>query len=189
MHRTSEPTLGFMLFPTALGHCGIGWSAHAITGCQLPDATAQQTEAVMHQRFAPATPLPPPAWVAAVVADVQALLAGDASAHARLAPVPLDMALAPPFHREVWEAARRIPLGETLLYGELASLLGQPGAARAVGQALGANPFAPIVPCHRILAKGHSAGGFSAPGGIDMKLRMLEIERAQFGAPGLFDGV
>lgn len=189
MHRTTAPTLGFALFPTALGHCGIAWSEYAITGCQLPCATAEQTTQLMHQRFSPAVQTPPPDWVEAIAADVTALLAGDSSAHARLEKVSLDMALAPPFHREVWEAARRIPMGETLLYGELASLLGQPGAARAVGQALGANPFAPIVPCHRILAKGQGGGGFSAPGGVDTKLRMLQMERASFGGPGLIDGL
>ena len=189
MHRTTAPTLGFALFPTALGLCGIAWSEYAITGCQLPCATAEQTEGLMHQRFFPAVQTQAPDWVEAIAADVTALLAGDTSAHPSLEQAPLDMALAPAFHREVWEAARRIPMGETLLYGELASLLGQPGAARAVGQALGANPFAPIVPCHRILAKGQGGGGFSAPGGVDTKLRMLQMERARFGGPGLFDGL
>lgn len=121
------------------------------------------------------------------MADVAALLQGNQDAAARLAAVPLDMAQAPLFHQEVWQAARRIPMGETLSYGEFAALLGQSGAARAVGQALGANPFAPIVPCHRVLAKGQGGGGFSAPGGVDTKLRMLQIEHARFGAPGLFD--
>ena len=67
--------------------------------------------------------------------------------------------------------------------------LGEPGAARAVGQALGANPFAPIVPCHRILAARGASGGFSAEGGARTKLRMLEIEGAPLGpdGPGLFD--
>jgi methylated-DNA-[protein]-cysteine S-methyltransferase len=66
--------------------------------------------------------------------------------------------------------------------------LGEPGAARAVGQALGHNPFAPVVPCHRVLAAGSAAGGFSAGGGVATKLRMLQIEKAQLGSePGLFD--
>jgi methylated-DNA-[protein]-cysteine S-methyltransferase len=73
-------------------------------------------------------------------------------------------------------------------YGEVAKLLGEPGAARAVGQALGSNPFAPVVPCHRVLAAGGRPGGFSAEGGASTKLRLLEIERARFGSErGLFD--
>lgn len=189
MHRTGPPSLGFALFPTPLGPCGLAWSQRAITGCQLPEATPTLTLQRMEERFPGLGAVSAPPWVQVVMADVAGLLAGDADAHARLGTVELDMSFAPPFHREVWEAARHIPMGETLSYGELAALLGQPGAARAVGQALGANPFAPIVPCHRVLAKGQSAGGFSAPGGIDTKLRMLQVERARFGAPGLFDSL
>jgi methylated-DNA-[protein]-cysteine S-methyltransferase len=68
--------------------------------------------------------------------------------------------------------------------------VGEPGAARAVGQALGRNPFAPIVPCHRVLAADGRSGGFSAQGGVATKLRMLQIEGARIGAePGLFDQI
>jgi methylated-DNA-[protein]-cysteine S-methyltransferase len=92
------------------------------------------------------------------------------------------------FHRRVYEASPRIGPGRTCTYAELAQRLGEPGAARAVGQALGANPFAIIVPCHRVLAAGGRSGGFSAPGGVETKLRLLEIERARFGGqPSLFD--
>lgn len=189
MPQTPLATLGLALFPTALGDCGLAWSAQAITGVQLPYARREDTLATLQARFADCAEAAPPPWVAAVMADVAALLQGDASAAARLAAVPLDMAQAPPFHQQVWQTARHIPMGETLSYGEFAALLSQPGAARAVGQALGANPFAPIVPCHRVLAKGQGGGGFSAPGGVDTKLRMLQIERARFGAPGLFDAL
>jgi methylated-DNA-[protein]-cysteine S-methyltransferase len=188
MPSATSRTLGFALFATALGECGMAWGAQAITGVQLPHPRREDTLATLQARFPDCQEAVPPAWVAAVMADVVALLRGDAEAHARLALVPLDMDQAPPFHQEVWQAARRIPLGETLTYGEFAALLGHRGAARAVGQALGANPFAPIVPCHRVLTKGQGGGGFSAPGGVDTKLRMLQIERARFGAPGLFDG-
>ena len=93
----------------------------------------------------------------------------------------------PQFHQRVYAEARRIPPGQTRSYGELARELGEPTAARAVGQALGRNPFAPLVPCHRILAAGSQAGGFSAPGGLATKLRLLQMEGAQFGEQaGLF---
>jgi methylated-DNA-[protein]-cysteine S-methyltransferase len=95
----------------------------------------------------------------------------------------------PPFHRRVYEVARTIPPGATLSYGDLAARLGSPGSARAVGQALGKNPFAIVVPCHRVLAAGGKLGGFSANGGIATKLRLLSIEGARSNdAPGLFDG-
>jgi methylated-DNA-[protein]-cysteine S-methyltransferase len=76
----------------------------------------------------------------------------------------------------MWELARHIPPGSTRSYLELALELQQPHAARAVGQALGRNPFPIVVPCHRVLAAGGQSGGFSAPGGVRTKLTLLEIE-------------
>jgi methylated-DNA-[protein]-cysteine S-methyltransferase len=96
----------------------------------------------------------------------------------------------PEFHRRVYELALQIPRGQTLTYGEIANRLGEPGSARAVGQALGANPFAPVVPCHRVLAAGAKLGGFSAQGGLATKLRVLAIEGARVTeaqTPDLFD--
>ena len=85
--------------------------------------------------------------------------------------------------------ARGIAPGATLSYGEIAARLGERGLARDVGQALGRNPFPIIVPCHRVLAAGGKAGGFSANGGVTTKLRLLTIERARTSdAPTLFDG-
>ena len=95
--------------------------------------------------------------------------------------ISLDMAGVPEFHCKVYAVARQLRPGQTCTYGEMAKTLGEPGAARAVGQALGANPFAPIVPCHRILAAGGKPGGFSGGRGAVTKLRMLEIEGAAFG--------
>jgi methylated-DNA-[protein]-cysteine S-methyltransferase len=115
-----------------------------------------------------------PAWVKAVVTRVQAHLAGCFD---DLADVPIDVSDRPSFHCKVWEEARRIPPGTTHTYGRIAKALGAPGAARAVGQALGANPVPLIVPCHRVLAAS-GAGGFSAPGGVSTKARLLAIEGA-----------
>lgn len=132
------------------------------------------------------SPIPSPTAQLAIAA-VTALLEGRPTEPADLTHLVLDMEGVPPFHQRVYALARQIPPGETLTYGELARQLGEPGAARAVGQALGANPFAPVVPCHRILAAGAKSGGFSASGGVSTKLRMLLTERAQFNGPGLFD--
>jgi methylated-DNA-[protein]-cysteine S-methyltransferase len=121
------------------------------------------------------------------MAAVTALLDGRPPEPADLTHLVLDMDGVPPFHQRVYALARQIPPGETLTYGELARQLGEPGAARAVGQALGHNPFAPVVPCHRVLAADGRSGGFSANGGVSTKLRMLLIERARFNGPGLFD--
>ena len=180
-------TTGFALFDTVLGACGIAWGPKGLTGVQLPEADALTTRLRMQRRFPSAPELSPPADVQLAIDAVRALLAGAPQEPRDLGHVVLDMEGVPPFHQRVYALARRIPPGETVTYGELAQQLGEPGAARAVGQALGANPFAPVVPCHRILAARSGSGGFSAPGGVNTKLRMLLAERAQFGGPGLFD--
>ncbi|OGS63640.1 MAG: 6-O-methylguanine DNA methyltransferase [Elusimicrobia bacterium RIFOXYB2_FULL_62_6] len=82
-----------------------------------------------------------------------------------------------PFQRAVWRACMAIPAGETRSYGWIARRIGRPGAARAVGSALGKNPFAPAVPCHRVISSDGSLGGFSAPGGLKTKARLLAKEK------------
>ncbi|MEO8119964.1 MAG: MGMT family protein, partial [Rhodoferax sp.] len=145
------------------------------------------TRARMGHRFPQCNEESPPPQVQEAIDAVVALLSGASTAPMDLANVVLDMDGVPPFHQRVYEIARRLLPGETITYGEMARQLGDPGAARAVGQALGANPFAPVVPCHRVLAADGRAGGFSANGGVTTKLRLLLIERAQFNGPGLFD--
>jgi methylated-DNA-[protein]-cysteine S-methyltransferase len=80
------------------------------------------------------------------------------------------------FYRKVWKACARIPKGETRTYGQIAQMIGHPKAARAVGQALGANPFAPTIPCHRVVGAGGKLTGYSGPGGLRHKRRLLEEE-------------
>lgn len=180
-------TKGYALFPTALGHCGIAWGPNGLTGVYLPEPTEAALRARMARQFPDCNESAPPAHVQQAMDDVVALLNGTPPEPNDLTHLVLDMDGVPPFHQRVYAVTRRIPPGQTLTYGEVAKLLGEPGASRAVGQALGANPFAPVVPCHRVLAANSGSGGFSAPGGIDTKLRMLLTERAQFGGPGLFD--
>jgi len=88
--------------------------------------------------------------------------------------IPLDLSDGRAFRRRVWLAAREIPWGETCCYGELAQRIRSPAAARAVGQALGANPVPLIVPCHRVVAADGSLGGFGA--GLPWKRALLGIE-------------
>jgi methylated-DNA-[protein]-cysteine S-methyltransferase len=176
--------LGFCLFDTALGACGIAWTADAIAAVQLPEADADGTRRRMLRYTGECEELAPPAFVQGAIARIQALLTG---ARDDLADLPLALDGVPEFHRQVYAVARAIPPGEVLTYGEIARRIGDPGAARAVGQALGRNPFAPVVPCHRVLAAGGRSGGFSAEGGAATKLKMLEIEQARFDdEPGLF---
>ena len=87
-----------------------------------------------------------------------------------------------PFNRRVYEVARAIPPGETSTYGQIAKAIGEPGAARAIGRAMGDNPWPIIVPCHRVLGADGKAGGFSANGGVETKAKLLTIERARTNA-------
>jgi methylated-DNA-[protein]-cysteine S-methyltransferase len=116
---------------------------------------------------------------------IVALLRGE---EVDLTQVRLDQRGVLEFHRRVYALARAIARGRTLSYGELAERLGDRALARAVGQALARNPFAPIVPCHRVLAAHGQAGGFSAHGGLRTKWRLLQIEHAHpTGLPDLFE--
>jgi methylated-DNA-[protein]-cysteine S-methyltransferase len=167
---------GHALFDTAIGVCGIAWGAAGVLAVQLPEADAARTRARLLKGLPPLPEVAqPPAAVQAAIEGVQALLNGEAR---DLREVALDMARVSPFQREVYAIARAIPPGQTRSYGEIAQALGDAVLARAVGQALGHNPFAPIVPCHRVLAAGNRPGGFSAGGGAITKLRMLAIEGA-----------
>jgi methylated-DNA-[protein]-cysteine S-methyltransferase len=180
-------TLGYTLFLTPLGHCGLAWSAQGLTGVQLPEADEAATRARMRRRFPGVTETEPPLTVQAAITAITALLEGHPGEPRDLTHLVLDMDGVPPFHQRVYELARRIPPGDTWTYGEVARDLGEPGAARAVGQALGANPYAPVVPCHRVLGAKAQGVGFSAHGGTQTKLKMLQMEGARFGGPGLFD--
>lgn len=181
------PTQAYALFDTPIGHCGIAWGAHGLTGVQLPERDQAATRARMGRRFPRCREAIAPPPVQQAITAIVALLRGAPTEPSDLSNLLLDMDGVPAFHQRVFEVARRIGPGQTTTYGEIARQLGEPGAARAVGQALGSNPFAPVVPCHRVLAAAGRPGGFSATGGLATKLRLLLIERAQFNGPGLFD--
>jgi methylated-DNA-[protein]-cysteine S-methyltransferase len=163
------------LFDTAIGRCGIAWSARGLVAVQLPEPNDDATRRRLLRGLRDAREAVPPPDVQRAIDAMAALLRGEPS---DLSVIALDMEGVPDFHRRVYEIARGIPPGSTLAYGEVAARLGDAGAARAVGQALGHNPFAIVVPCHRVLAAGGRPGGFSANGGAATKLRMLAIEGA-----------
>ena len=165
----------FALFDTPVGRCAIAWTEQGIAGLQLPEPDEDALRAAVARKHAGFTESKPTPSATAAINGIRALLSGERQA---LAEITLDLAGIPPFHERVYAEARRILPGHTRTYGEIAHTLGKPGAARAVGQALGANPFALIVPCHRVLAAGGRLNGFSAHGGIHTKQRLLEIEGA-----------
>jgi len=180
------PRTGFTLFETPIGGCAIAWRADLVAALQLPEANPQRTVERLRRHLPGALADAPPPQVVRAIEQIRALLDGE---RRDLRDIGLDLGGIGPFARRVYDFTRGVGPGRTTTYGELARALGEPGAARAVGHALGANPFAIIVPCHRVLGADGRAGGFSARGGVATKLRLLLIERARLGdAPGLFDG-
>jgi methylated-DNA-[protein]-cysteine S-methyltransferase len=175
---------GLALFETALGACGIAWNDRGLTAVLLPDIDAASTRAALRRRAPGVEEAVPPPAVASAIADIVALLAGEPRG---LAHIVLDRTALPDFDARVYAVAQAIPPGETLTYGEVAARIGEPGAAQAVGRALGANPWPIVVPCHRVVAAGGRLHGFSSPGGVDTKRRMLAIEGAATKGAPLFD--
>jgi len=175
----------YALFDTEIGRCAIAWGERGIVGVQFPEATDAALRKHMTRRFADAVETAPPAEIQQVIGKIGALMRGERT---DLANAVIDMQQVPDFNRRVYEIARSIPPGRTLTYGDIAHRLGDPQAARDVGQALGRNPFPIIVPCHRVVAAGGRTGGFSGGEGVKTKLKLLMIEQAKIGdQPSLFD--
>jgi methylated-DNA-[protein]-cysteine S-methyltransferase len=154
-------------FSTPLGLCAIAWNDLGLTRFLLPDPdrTAGHTEAE------------PPSWVSEVIERVKHHLAGETQ---DFADVRYDFSRVPQFVRSVLLATLNVKPGHTASYGDLAIAIGQPVAAsRAVGSALGDNPWPLLIPCHRIISATGKMTGFSGPGGIATKLKLLALEGAQ----------
>jgi methylated-DNA-[protein]-cysteine S-methyltransferase len=153
-------TGSIVAFDTRLGTCAIRWTEAGLASVRLPSARV-------------------------AIDGIVAVLDG---APLDLAFVDLDERGIDAFRRAVYAATRTIKPGSTVTYGEIARAIGRPDAARDVGSALASNPFPIVVPCHRVVGAGGKLTGFSAPGGLATKRRMLELEGAPgFGQQVLFD--
>ncbi|MBI5719424.1 MAG: methylated-DNA--[protein]-cysteine S-methyltransferase [Burkholderiales bacterium] len=173
-HADATASRRSALFATALGECGLAWQDEALVNVLLPAGDAAATRSLLrHLSGAEEVAEPWPPFVQEAVAGMQALLRGEAVS---LAAVPLAWSRVGAFERRVYGITQRLAPGETSTYGDVARALGDPSAARAVGVALGRNPWPLVVPCHRVLAAGGKLGGFSAPGGVATKERLLAIE-------------
>jgi O-6-methylguanine DNA methyltransferase len=177
----------YCLFETPLGTCGIAWRESADSGAQptvvlvqLPEATAQMTASRITRKSSLREPSVPPPQIANVIAKIRQHLQGKVQDFRDVA-VALDGVAS--FARQVYEAAREIPPGQTRTYGEIAKAVGRPAAAQEVGQALSKNPVPIIVPCHRVSAAGGKPGGFSAHGGRATKAKLLALEGAPVNLP------
>ncbi|MEP6621551.1 MAG: methylated-DNA--[protein]-cysteine S-methyltransferase [bacterium] len=177
--------ISFSLFNSPIGHFAIAWGVRGIFTVQLPEPGERETSARLIRRFPGVRETAPPPDIQRAGEAIQALLRGES---VDLSFIELDLSSVPAFHQRVYAVARTIPPGKTITYGDLAKQLGEVGLARTVGQALGRNPFALVVPCHRVLAAHGKLGGFSASGGVRMKQQLLQIEGAESGGePSLFD--
>jgi methylated-DNA-[protein]-cysteine S-methyltransferase len=153
---------------TELGTCSLLWEGDRVTGFRLPGGREPGDEA-------PATAAPE--WVAALAGRVQAHISGSVQ---DFADVPFDWERVTEFQREVYRVALGVKSGVTWSYGQVANALGlPPGGARSVGTALGQNPWPLLVPCHRFIGADGKMTGFSAPGGIKTKLKLLALEGSQ----------
>ncbi len=149
-----------LTFATALGRMRLAWTAEGICALRFVER--------LDREEAPRAP----AWVMEAVRRLMAHLAGQAQ---DLRDIPLDLADLTTFQRQVAGVLRATAPGQTISYGEVALLVGRPGAARAVGQAVKANPILILVPCHRVVAA-DGPGGWSAFGTPERKAQLLAIE-------------
>jgi methylated-DNA-[protein]-cysteine S-methyltransferase len=175
---TSFALMIHVLFPTAFGTCGMAWNDAGLVGFQLPEASDERTEQALIGK-AGSEPLagPLPGWVQDTVTRVQQHLTGMLQ---DFTDARLDWSRVSNFQRAVYEHSLGIKPGYKKSYGEIARLMGLGNeAARAVGVALATNPWPLIVPCHRIVSAGDKMTGFSAPGGVRTKTRLLVLEGAE----------
>ena len=183
---TERSVMNHCIFDTAIGACGVAWSARGLVAVQLPERDRAATERRLSARSRSAGVATPPPPIAALIADITRYLAGE---RVDFSTVEVDLAGIEPFRRKLYDTMRALGWGTTTTYGALAHAIGlaEPEAARDVGEAMGRNPVPIVIPCHRVLAAGNKLGGFSAPGGAATKAKLLALEGVHLdgGAPRL----
>lgn len=165
-------------FATALGEFALVWTDRGVRRVFLPGGERADVQERLKKMGA--EPVEPTRAIAVVLDRIEDYAEGE---EIDFAPVSLDLEGVPEFHRRCYDILLTIGWGKTTTYGDMARQLGDVGLSRAVGQAMGANPVPLIIPCHRVLAAGNGAGGFSAPGGTSSKRVMLALEGVSMGAP------
>jgi len=162
--------LRYVTFSTDMGWVGILGSVRGLRCITLPQRSAQEAQQLLGGSVTYAI------WAPHLFDDLIRRFSIYFSGRRVTFPDELDLSEATPFQRQVWEQTKLIPYGETRSYAWVAEQVGKPRAARAVGQALGSNPLAIIVPCHRVIASDGKLAGFG--GGLEMKRQLLAMEAA-----------
>ena len=171
MDRPVDDSAQVTAFQTALGWMAVAWTESGLARFTLGHPSAQAALIAAGGTAVSEADLPPS--VGEVVERLQAYAAGEPVMFEDL---QLDLTDLTPFQQRIVKHCRKIPRGKTLSYGELAAKAGSPGAARAVGSVMAKNRFPIVVPCHRVVGSGGCLGGFSAPQGLSLKTRMLQLE-------------
>ncbi len=174
-----QKVIKYVVFKTKWGHFGLAGTEYALYRTQLPGPKPEKIKSMLLKN------LPIPNQASSIEFDktffktlqeqITAYFEGACVNFSRDIPLALDGFSS--FGISVLTTCRDIGFGQTITYGRLAKKSGRPAASRAVGSVLAKNPLPLIVPCHRIIRSDGKLGGFSAPGGVKLKKRMLELER------------
>jgi methylated-DNA-[protein]-cysteine S-methyltransferase len=157
------------ILETALGDIGLGWTERGLARLALPGANLVNLLSRWGHRGEPPPRLYP------LIERIVSYARGE---QVEFDDIELDFGVVPEFHRRCYDDIRQLKWGQTTTYGAIARRLGDSSLSRAVGQAMGANPMPLVVPCHRVLGADGKAGGFSGPGGVPFKMKMLALEQA-----------
>ena len=163
----------YALVETDSGTFGIAWTDKGLARVALPGRDRVGTELWISRD--PAEPGFPDGVIADLPERIKRYAQG---AQEDFTDVSLDLGDIPDFNRQAYAELLKIGYGETTTYGAIARTLGDVAMSRAVGQAMGANPIPLVIPCHRVLGADGKTGGFSSPGGVTAKMRMLALEHA-----------
>jgi methylated-DNA-[protein]-cysteine S-methyltransferase len=175
----------YSVFDTALGRCGIAWSANGIVGVQLAGMREIETRGQLLRRFPDARETKPTLDIELAIDAIATLLRGLAF---ELPDVEIDMQGVPAFNRRVYDLLRGVSRGDTITFGEIGARLGASGATHSVSQAVARNPFPVLVPCHRAVETRGDTGGAPGFGGAITRYRLLSLEGAlAVRGPSLFD--
>jgi methylated-DNA-[protein]-cysteine S-methyltransferase len=182
MNSRTNRTIGVTTCQTAFGWVGVAWSDQGLVSITLPKPAEAEALDELPQPSG-SQPSPPPGLdVPALLVNLRRYFEGESITFDE----PLDPTIGTEFQRRVWRLTRDIPRGQTRTYGQLARVVGSPGAARAVGQTMARNPWPILVPCHRVLGSDGSLTGFGA--GLDMKRKMLQMEGVPLAEQPLLNG-